>query len=77
MGHMDFRRDSIIMATAPRPQRDLRVTLLTVFAIAAALYWALQRTSVAPFPHTADDFVGGLAIGTGIGALVGWLGARR
>ena len=56
---------------------DARVQVVAVVVILAALYVLLQHTRLAPFPHAADDFVGGLAVGTAIGCLFLWLRTRR
>ncbi len=46
---------------------------LTAITVLAAL---LQRTPLAPLPHSADGFVGGLAVGLAASAVVGWLMSR-
>jgi hypothetical protein len=54
-----------------------RVVAVFILALVAAAYVALQHSSLAPFPHRADDFVAGLAVGLAIVAVVGWLSGRR
>lgn len=56
--------------------RDWRVTAITAVALIAAAVVLLQRTPAAPFPHGADGFPGGFAVGAGIAAVFGWLSAR-
>jgi hypothetical protein len=56
---------------------DPRFKVAGVVIALAALYALIQRTSLAPFPHTADDFVGGLAIGLAIGSAIAWFRGRR
>jgi hypothetical protein len=56
---------------------DPRIKVAGVVIVLAALYALIQRTSLAPFSHTADDFVGGLAIGLAIGSAIAWFRARR
>jgi hypothetical protein len=56
---------------------DPRFKIAGVIIILAVLYSLVQRTSLAPFPHTADDFVSGLAIGLAIGSALAWFTGRR
>ena len=56
---------------------DPRFKIGGVVIILAMVYALVQRTSLAPFPHTADDFVGGLAIGLAIGGVLAWFSGRR
>jgi hypothetical protein len=56
---------------------DPRLKVAGLIIVLAALYVLIQRTSLAPFPHTADDFVGGLAIGLAIGSAIAWFRGRR
>jgi hypothetical protein len=56
---------------------DPRFKIAGVVLVLAVLYVLIQRTSLAPFPHTADDFVGGLAIGLAIGSALAWFRGRR
>lgn len=56
---------------------DLRFKVAGVVIILAVVYTLVQRTGLAPFPHTADDFVGGLAIGLAIGGALAWFSGRR
>jgi hypothetical protein len=56
---------------------DPRSKIGGVVIILAVIYALVQRTSFAPFPHTADDFVGGLAIGLAIGGVLAWFSGRR
>jgi hypothetical protein len=56
---------------------DPRFKVAGLVIVLAALYALIQRTSLAPFPHTADDFVGGLAIGLAIGGAIAWFAGRR
>lgn len=55
---------------------DYRVKIIAVLAILAVLYVIIQHTSFAPFPHRADDFVQGFAIGAVLATIIGWLGSR-
>ena len=57
--------------------RASRLKVGSALALAAALYVLVQHTSVAPFPHKADDFIGGFGVGTAIAILIGWMSARR
>jgi len=59
------------------PSVDPRLRVAGVVIVLAAVYALIQHTSLAPFSHTADDFVGGLAIGLAIGAALVWFGGRR
>ena len=52
------------------------MTLMTV-TLVVALLSLLQRTPLAPLPHSADGFIAGLAIGFGIVTLIGWFTSRR
>jgi hypothetical protein len=66
----------------PDPHRNPEETsldpkIIAVVAVLAALYALIQHTELAPFPHAADDFVGGLAVGTAISSIINWLGLRR
>jgi hypothetical protein len=56
---------------------DPRFKIAVVVIVLAALYALIQRTSLAPFSHTADDFVGGLATGFAIGGAITWFRDRR
>ena len=56
--------------------RDWRVTAIAAVALIAAAIALLQRTAAAPFPHGADGFLGGFAVGAGIAAVFSWLGTR-
>ena len=56
---------------------DPRLKIAGVVVILAVLYTLVQHTSLAPFPHTADDFVAGLAIGLAIGSALAWFSGRR
>ncbi len=56
--------------------RDWRTTSLGVASLIAAVVALIQRTSMAPFPHAADDFLGGFAIGAGIATFFVWLSSR-
>lgn len=56
---------------------DSRVQVVAVIVVLAALYVLLQHTRFAPFPHAADDFVGGLGVGVAIGGVFLWLRGRR
>ncbi|MDQ6769904.1 MAG: hypothetical protein M3Z54_07955 [Gemmatimonadota bacterium] len=60
-----------------RAPRDARIKPLAIIALVAVAYWLLQHTGLAPFPHTADDFVGGFAVGTGIATAGLWIRSRR
>ncbi|MDQ6886553.1 MAG: hypothetical protein M3068_04575 [Gemmatimonadota bacterium] len=64
-------------APAEEESIDPRVKVVAAVALLAALYALFQHTSLAPFPHAADDFVGGLAVGSAISGLIGWFGTRR
>lgn len=55
---------------------DYRVKILVVLAVLAILYVIIQHTSFAPFPHRADGFVQGFAVGATLAAFIGWLGSR-
>jgi hypothetical protein len=56
---------------------DLRFKVAAVVIVLSAVYLLFQHTSLAPFSHAADDFVGGLAIGLTIGSALAWFGGRR
>ena len=56
---------------------DPRLKVAGVVIILAVFYTLVQHTSLAPFPHRADDFVGGLAIGLAIGSALVWFSGRR
>ena len=56
---------------------DPRFKVAGVVIVLAAVYAVVQHTSLAPFPHTADDFVGGLAVGLAVGCAVAWFSGRR
>ena len=62
---------------SPGTSVDPRLKVAGVVIVLAVLYTLVQRTSLAPFSHTADDFVGGLAIGLAIGSALAWFGGRR
>ncbi len=64
-------------STSEETSLDPRVKVAAAVAFLAALYVLVQHTSVAPFPHSADDFVGGLGVGMAIGGVIAWFGARR
>ena len=59
-----------------RQTRDWRTMALGVASVLAAAVALLQRTSAAPFPHGADGFLGGFAIGAGIASLLVWMSSR-
>lgn len=48
-----------------------------VMALIALLYVLVQHSGFAPFPHGADDFVGGFAAGVAVVSGIAWIGARR
>ena len=48
-----------------------------VIALIALLYVLVQHSAFAPFPHRADDFVGGFAAGVAVVSVIAWIGARR
>jgi hypothetical protein len=52
-----------------------RRAIYLLAAIAIVIY-VLQLTPLAFLPKDAADFVGGLAAGLSIGAIVSWLGSR-
>lgn len=60
-------------STAPL---DYRVKILAVLAVLAILYVIIQHTSFAPFPHRADGFVQGFAVGATLATIIGWFGTR-
>ena len=62
---------------AARTSVDPRFKVAAVVIVLSAVYVLIQHTSLAPFSHTADDFVGGLAIGLAIGIALAWFGGRR
>jgi hypothetical protein len=62
--------------TPGRSNPDSRTRAAAVVAVICALFAVVQRTRLAPFPHGADDFVGGLAVGLGLGAFIAWLSSR-
>lgn len=53
-----------------------RFKLLAALAAVAVLLVVLQRTSVAPLPHAADSFLGGLATGLCLSAVMAWFALR-
>lgn len=59
-----------------RQARDRRTTIFWIASVIAAAMALIQRTSVAPFPHAADDFLAGFAIGAGIASLIIWVSSR-
>ena len=59
------------------PSLDPRLRIIGVVAVLAALYALVQHTGVAPFPHKADDFIGGFAVGAAIAGAIGWFSTRR
>ena len=56
--------------------RDWRTTSLGLASVVAAAIALIQRTSIAPFPHGADDFLGGFAIAAGVATFFVWLSSR-
>jgi hypothetical protein len=58
---------------SPRVERapeGARLKLLAALALVVGLIAVLQRSSLAPLPHGADDFLGGLAVGLALSALI-------
>lgn len=54
----------------------MRIRWLLTAALAVGALALLQRTSLALFPHAADDFLGGLAVGLAASTAIGWLSTR-
>jgi hypothetical protein len=50
--------------------------LLAALTAAAVVVALIQRTPVAPLPHSADDFTGGVAVGLAVSAAMAWLAVR-
>lgn len=59
-----------------RARLDPRVRLLAALTAIVAVLAVLQRGTLAPLPHSADGFPGGLAAGLAVSLLIGWLGPR-
>ena len=49
---------------------------ITILAILAIILAAIQYTPLAFLSKDAADFVGGLAVGLSIGAIISWLATR-
>jgi predicted lipid-binding transport protein (Tim44 family) len=62
------------MTPSPDPDKGLaidpRIRFMMVLAIIAVALSLLQQTPFAPLPHAMDGFLGGVAIGLGIGSLI-------
>ena len=59
------------------PSTDPRLKVAGVVVVLAAVYSLIQHTSLAPFPHAADDFVAGLALGLALGSALVWFRSGR
>ena len=72
-------RDPAMTPHSPHTGRGTlppRLTLLLALAAVAVLVAVLQRTALAPLPHAADDFVGGVAVGLAVSAVMAWFAVR-
>lgn len=68
MSHRPEVRD-----TASFAARTRALGIVSAVAVVVAL---IQRSGLTPFPHRADDFLGGFAVGVALVALVAFLWTR-